>query len=41
MHQEKGNVTLSDGSVQQLSKSKFKEAARNTGDASNNWLLFP
>jgi prepilin-type N-terminal cleavage/methylation domain-containing protein len=41
VHQEKGNITLSDGSVQQLSKSKFRESARNTGDASGNWLLFP
>ena len=32
VHNEKGNITLSDGSVQQLSKSKVKEAARNTGD---------
>ena len=32
MHQKQGNIALSDGSVQQVSKSKLQEAARNTND---------
>jgi prepilin-type N-terminal cleavage/methylation domain-containing protein/prepilin-type processing-associated H-X9-DG protein len=32
MHQKQGNVALADGSVQQLSKAKLQEAARNTSD---------
>jgi len=32
MHQNKGNITLSDGSVQQLSQSRFRQATTVTGD---------
>jgi prepilin-type N-terminal cleavage/methylation domain-containing protein len=43
VHQKQGNVLISDGSVQQLSNSRFKDACRNSGDVSNpaNMLLFP
>lgn len=43
MHQKNGNVLLSDGSVQQLSSAKFREAVRNSGDtaAQPNSLLLP
>jgi prepilin-type processing-associated H-X9-DG protein len=43
MHQRQGNILLADGSVQQWSTSKLREAARQTGDVSNpaNMLLFP
>jgi prepilin-type N-terminal cleavage/methylation domain-containing protein/prepilin-type processing-associated H-X9-DG protein len=51
MHQKNGNVLLADGSVQQLSSSKLRDQARNSGDtttltpasASNpgNCLAFP
>ena len=45
MHQKNGNVLISDGSVQQLSASRFREQCRNTGDSSTtpgpNVLLFP
>jgi prepilin-type N-terminal cleavage/methylation domain-containing protein/prepilin-type processing-associated H-X9-DG protein len=43
MHQRQGNILLADGSVQQWSTSKLREAARQTGDVSNpaNVLLFP
>ena len=43
MHQKNGNVLISDGSVQQLSSARFREACKNTGDMSNpaNMLLFP
>jgi prepilin-type processing-associated H-X9-DG protein len=44
MHQRQGNVLLADGSVQQWSTSKLREAARQTGDVSTpqqNVLLFP
>jgi prepilin-type N-terminal cleavage/methylation domain-containing protein len=43
IHQKGGNVLISDGSVQQLSNSRFREQCRNTGDTSNpaNMLLFP
>ncbi len=43
LHQNNGNVLISDGSVQQLSSSKFREQCRNTGDnaAPANMLLFP
>jgi prepilin-type N-terminal cleavage/methylation domain-containing protein len=34
-HQKQGNVGLSDGSVQQFSRAKFQEAAKNTGDATH------
>jgi hypothetical protein len=39
-HQKNGNLALSDGSVQQVSTSKMKDAIRNTGD-NNNYLAFP
>lgn len=43
MHQKNGNVLISDGSVQQLSSARFREACKNTGDMNNpaNMLLFP
>ncbi|NGO39189.1 type II secretion system protein [Limisphaera ngatamarikiensis] len=43
MHQRQGNILLADGSVQQWSTSRLREAARQTGDVSNpgNVLLFP
>ncbi len=43
MHQKNGNVLISDGSVQQLSSAKLREAARNSGDTSTlpNLLLLP
>ena len=40
VHQKNGNVTLSDGSVQQVSVSKTKDMFRNTGDTLNT-LVFP
>lgn len=43
MHQKNGNVLISDGSVQQLSASKFRDQCRNTGDFSGfpNMIEFP
>jgi prepilin-type N-terminal cleavage/methylation domain-containing protein/prepilin-type processing-associated H-X9-DG protein len=46
MHQKQGNVTLADGSVQQLSSSRLRDQLRNTGDTSTvgggvNLLCFP
>ena len=47
MHQRQGNLALADGSVQQLTTPKFREAAKNSGDANatsattGNVLLFP
>jgi len=45
MHQKNGNITLSDGSVQQVSSTKLRETARNSGDTTPppnaNTLLFP
>ena len=45
MHLKAGNVGLSDGSVQQLTTSRFREACRVSGDATTspgpNFLLFP
>ena len=45
MHQRQGNICLADGSVQQWSTAKLREAARQTGDTSANpapnTLLFP
>jgi prepilin-type N-terminal cleavage/methylation domain-containing protein len=40
IHQNKGNVCISDGSVQQYSVNRMREAAKNTDDV-NNYLLFP
>jgi len=39
-HQKQGNVGLADGSVQGMSRSKLQEGLKNTGDASQNRLLF-
>jgi prepilin-type N-terminal cleavage/methylation domain-containing protein len=43
MHQKNGNILLSDGSAQQYSSAKLREAVRNSGDTSTqpNALLFP
>jgi prepilin-type N-terminal cleavage/methylation domain-containing protein len=44
MHQKAGNVGLSDGSVQGLTKSKLQEALRNSGDAGTTpgvYALYP
>lgn len=45
IHQTQGNVLLSDGSVQQFSSSRLRDALRNTGDTTTlpgpNTLLFP
>jgi prepilin-type N-terminal cleavage/methylation domain-containing protein len=40
-HQKQGNVGLSDGSAQQVTISKLREALRNTGDTQLNRLAFP
>jgi prepilin-type N-terminal cleavage/methylation domain-containing protein/prepilin-type processing-associated H-X9-DG protein len=40
MHNLQGNVAMGDGSVQQFSSSRLKEALRNTDDAVNR-LAFP
>jgi len=40
MHQLQGNVAMGDGSVQQFSSSRLKEALRNTDDAKNQ-VAFP
>jgi prepilin-type N-terminal cleavage/methylation domain-containing protein len=36
MHQKQGNIGLSDGSVQQLSRAKLQEGLRNSGDTGGN-----
>jgi prepilin-type processing-associated H-X9-DG protein len=51
MHQGQGNVLLTDGSAQQFTSSRLRDALRNTGDAGStapgagpafgNVLLFP
>ena len=49
MHQRAGNLALADGHVDQLTTPKFREAAKNSGDAggaspptpSLNVILFP
>ena len=45
MHLKAGNIGLSDGSVQQTSPSRFREACRVSGDTTinpgQNFLLFP
>ncbi len=44
LHSKNGNVTLADGSVQQLSSSRLRDAFRASGDPngiSGNVLLFP
>jgi len=46
MHQKNGNILIVDGSVQQLSSSKFRDQCRVTGDpttsfAGPNTLMFP
>lgn len=40
-HGKLGNVALSDGSVQNFSISKLREALKSTSDPNNNRLLFP
>jgi prepilin-type N-terminal cleavage/methylation domain-containing protein/prepilin-type processing-associated H-X9-DG protein len=42
-HQKQGNIALADGSVQQVTISKLREALQNTGDTANphNRLVFP
>jgi prepilin-type N-terminal cleavage/methylation domain-containing protein/prepilin-type processing-associated H-X9-DG protein len=40
MHNLQGNVTMGDGSVQQFSSSRLKEALKNTDD-SRNQVAFP
>jgi prepilin-type N-terminal cleavage/methylation domain-containing protein len=40
VHSKNGNVALSDGSVQQYTSSKMRDAFRNSGDI-NNALVFP
>lgn len=37
MHQKNGNIALSDGSVQQMSSSKLREATRDTGASASSW----
>jgi len=44
MHQQQGNVCMADGSVQQFSSSKLRDALRQTGDTTGpipNVILFP
>jgi hypothetical protein len=45
MHQGQGNVLISDGSVQQLSSSRFRQQLSNTGDVTAapgpNTILMP
>ena len=48
MHQGQGNVLMTDGSAQQLTSSRLRDALRNTGDTSTtpaslgpNTILFP
>jgi hypothetical protein len=42
-HQKQGNIGLSDGSAQQVTIAKLREALANTGDTANphNRLAFP
>jgi len=37
LHQNNGNITLSDGSVQQVNSSKLRESTRNTGASAIGW----
>lgn len=39
MHQGSGNVGLSDGSVQQVTTSKYKDLMRSSGDTQNRLIL--
>lgn len=39
IHQNAGNVCLGDGSVQQLSSSRLREAIKNSGDFSNRLAI--
>jgi len=45
MHQKNGNVCLADGSVQQFTSAKLRDALRQTGDTTTspgpNTLMFP
>ena len=40
-HQKQGNLGMSDGSAQQVTISKLREAFRSSGDTQGNRLLFP
>jgi len=40
-HQKQGNLGMSDGSAQQVTIAKLREALRNTGDTQLNRLVFP
>ena len=39
IHANQGNVGLSDGSVQQCSNSRLRDALRNSGDPTNTWRI--
>ena len=39
IHANQGNVGLSDGSVQQCSNSRLRDALRNSGDPTNIWRI--
>ena len=39
LHQAKGNIALSDGSVQQYTSSKMRAGITNAGDVA--WTYFP
>jgi type II secretory pathway pseudopilin PulG len=39
IHVNQGNVGLSDGSVQQYSNSRLRDALRNSGDPTNTWRI--
>jgi len=39
IHVNQGNVGLSDGSVQQCSNSRLRDALRNSGDPTNIWRI--
>lgn len=42
IHQNAGNTVMGDGSVQQLSSSRFRDALKNSGDPNyNNMLAIP
>jgi type II secretory pathway pseudopilin PulG len=39
IHANQGNIGLSDGSVQQCSNSRLRDALRNSGDPTNTWRI--
>jgi prepilin-type N-terminal cleavage/methylation domain-containing protein/prepilin-type processing-associated H-X9-DG protein len=39
VHQNQGNATMGDGSVQQLSAARFREQLRNSGTTSNTFIF--